>query len=168
MWAAVLLSDTVQILHHLKDWSSPIETLRRAFGSITQTASKKSKKSRGKQAISNVLTPRREIVLPDNPSPEAIAAYNDIHTLWRALRHATTSNLHKILSHMELMTSAVSWFSQVSYCTDGLEEMVTDIFTSVMLTSQSLPKSWVRPCWSMYIDFWTFCSTHMSLGVLIE
>lgn len=105
--------DIVQILNHLKEWDGPIESLRHAFYSTT------SKKSKGKKMISNMSTADRDIVLPDNPSPEAISAYNDIHTLWRALRHATSANLQNILSHTELITSSISWFAQVSYSTVG-------------------------------------------------
>jgi hypothetical protein len=115
IWSVILLTVCIQILNHLKDWSGPIEALRRAFKSATRTTSKKSK---GKKPISNVSTIGNEIVLPHHASQEVIAAYNDIHTLFRALQHATASNLHNILSHMELMTSAVSWFAQVSECMD--------------------------------------------------
>jgi hypothetical protein len=157
--------DTVQILHHLKDWSKPIETLGRAFSMTTRTGSKKSK---GK-AIANPSMSGREIVLPDDPSSEAIAAYNDIHTLWRALQHATTSNLHSILSHMELMTSAVSWFAQVSsYFTDGLEELLNDILSSVMLTSQTLPLCLVQPCWSMSTNQCIFHQADSPVDVQIK
>jgi hypothetical protein len=57
-------------------------------------------------------------MLPDNPSPAAISTYNDINTLLQAFQHATSANLNTILTHMELMTSAISWFAQVSSRTD--------------------------------------------------
>jgi hypothetical protein len=110
-----LLIETVQILNNFRDWSKPIENLHRALGSTTQRSSKKSK---GKKAILDTSVAEMEIVLPDNPSPAAISTYNDINTLLRAFRHATSANLNTILTHMELMTSAISWFAQVSSHTD--------------------------------------------------
>jgi hypothetical protein len=103
-------------LNNLKDWSKPIENLRRALGSTTRHSSKKSK---GKKAILDTSVAGTDIVLPDNPSPAAIFTCNNINTLLRVFQHATTANLNTILTHMELITSAVSWFEQVSYRTDG-------------------------------------------------
>jgi hypothetical protein len=107
-YLCLLLKQTMQIFTHLKDWSRPIEGLRRAFATL-QSGSKKSK---GK-AITDFSSPDDEIQLPDHPTQDAIMAHNDIMTLLRAFRHAVSSQLHTILSHTELLTSAVSWFAQV-------------------------------------------------------
>jgi hypothetical protein len=101
-------SSDLQIFKGLKDWSAPIEGLRRAFAA--NLPGKKKSKGKAKADLSSL---GRDIVLPKNVTQEAITVRNDILTLWRAFRHASSANLHNILSNTELLTSAVSWFSQV-------------------------------------------------------
>jgi hypothetical protein len=96
---------TLQILDQLKTWNRPIQELQR----ITQPSSKKSK------AIMPTAASNRdnEIVLPAHASPGAIAANNDIQTMWRAFKYTTGTKLLNILTHAELLGLAVSWFAKV-------------------------------------------------------
>lgn len=54
-----------------------------------------------------------EILLPNNPSAQAISARNDIETIFRVFKHATTGKLLAIFTYAELLALAVSWFSKV-------------------------------------------------------
>jgi hypothetical protein len=132
------LTPTQQIFNHLKDWSEPIEGLRRAFAAL-QSGSKKSKgKGKGKgTVIPDFSSLERDIPLPESPTQEAILTRSDILTLWRAFRHTVSGKLHIICSHVEILTSSVSWFSQVcSVCLS--QKYVLMCNNSVTLTSQSL------------------------------
>jgi hypothetical protein len=94
------------MLGRLKNWSNPIEGLRSAF-----------RLRAGRSKNSNTITASSrggdEIVLPQNASHATIMTRNNILTLWRALEHSKTSDLHMILTNTELLAFAISWFTQV-------------------------------------------------------
>jgi hypothetical protein len=113
-------------MNHIKDWSAPIEGLRKAFGTANRPKTSKPRKKPIRMMVAASSTSRVvaetetapshnvvQITLPPNASEEAVVAQNDILTLFRALRHSAVSSLHTILSNVELMAFATSWFAQV-------------------------------------------------------
>jgi hypothetical protein len=51
----------------------------------------------------------------------AIGARNDIETMWRVFKHATTGKLLAILTYAELLGLSVSWFSKVRFSCISLQ-----------------------------------------------
>jgi hypothetical protein len=73
------------------------------------------RRKKGKKAVQNTADPETmELIMPESPTPAAIAASIDIHTIWRALDHHKQEKLLTILTHAELMGLAVRWFSKAS------------------------------------------------------
>jgi hypothetical protein len=95
-----------QVLDHLREWTRPITDLYRFVHTSVHSSKKKSKAIAGPK-------PHTDIVLPEDASPIAISAHNDIQSVWRALKLTTTSKLLRILIHAELLGLSVSWFSKV-------------------------------------------------------
>jgi DNA-binding phage protein len=88
----------LQLLHRVRNWSTPIQGLRRSFNSAKQSPVK------SKQNL--------ELVLRLSPSRAAIVVHNNVASLRRAFTHALTSDLHTVLANVELFAFTLSWFSQ--------------------------------------------------------
>jgi len=56
---------------------------------------------------------RTEIQLPQLASPAALAAFNKIQTLWRALRYKTEGKILEVFMHAQLLALSIGFFAKV-------------------------------------------------------
>jgi hypothetical protein len=95
-----------QVLNPLKVWTHPINKLKHIMDIALKSSKKKAKSIK---EPSNAT----DIVLPDNPTPSAITALNDIESMWRIFKLTTTGKLLHIPTYTELLELSVSWFLKV-------------------------------------------------------
>jgi hypothetical protein len=101
-----------QVLDPLKVWTRPINELKRIVDIALKSSKKKVKSIEQPKSIEEPSN-MTDIVLPNNPTPSAVAALNDIESMLRVFRLATTGKLLNILTYTELLGLSVSWFSKV-------------------------------------------------------
>jgi len=161
-------SSPEQILDQLKPWTRTLDALE-SFGTA-DVASKPCNK--GKKAIKHGPQPEPEpemepkvLIMPESPTPAAIAASIDIHTMWRAFGHYKHEKLLTVLTHAELTGLAVRWFAKAStvffyvpHTNPRSSHRTVPIFLKA-------PSSWVKNYRSVHPStFLTFLCAHPNLG----